>query len=154
MERSYDDRMSDALAELDLADRINYTATAVKHDISRHALSRRHQGKSTSRKEVNSTIVKALSNSQEAVLVERISALSLKGCPMTPQVVRDLAERIARRPLGKCWTQRFVQRHLDTIESVYLKPIDKKRKWAESIAQIKAFYQLVLLSPVLLMNSC
>ena len=79
--------MSDALAELDLADRINYTATAVKHDISCHALSRHHQGKSTSRKEVNSTIIKALSDSQEAVLVERISALSLKGWPMTPQVV-------------------------------------------------------------------
>ena len=73
---------------------------------------------------------------------------------MTPQVVRDLAEHIARKPLGKCWTQHFVQRYLDTIESVYLKPIDKKCKWAESIAQIKAFYQLVLLSPVLLMNSC
>ena len=146
--------MSEALAELELADRINYLATASRHHVGRHALSRRHQGKSTSREEVNSTVIKALSDAQESVLVERISALSLRGWPMTPQIVRDLAERIAGKPLGKCWTRRFVQRHLDTLESVYLKPIDKKRKWAESIAQIKAFYQLVSLSLTLFIKLC
>ena len=146
--------MSEVLAELELADRINYLATASRHNVGRHALSRRHQGKSTSREEVNSTVIKALSDAQESVLVERISALSLRGWPMTPQIVRDLAERIAGKPLGKCWTRQFVQRHLDTLESVYLKSIDKKRKWAESIAQIKAFYQLVSLSLTLFIKLC
>ena len=87
MEKSYEDRMSEALAELELADRINYLATASRHNVGRHALSHRHQGKSTSREEVNSTVIKALPDAQKSVLVERISALSLRGWPMTPQII-------------------------------------------------------------------
>ena len=154
MEKSYNNRMNDALAELDLTDQINYSATALKHNLGRHALSCRHQGKSTSREQVNLTTNKALSDTQESVLVACISDLSLQGWPMIPQTVRDLAERIARKPLGKCWTRRFVQRHLDKLESAYLKPIDKQHKQAESVVHIKAFYQLVLLLSILSMNNC
>ena len=87
--------MSDALAELNLEDRVNYSATALRHNVSRQALSRQHQGKSTSHKVVNVTVWQALSKAQEVKLVEWISAHSVQGWPMTPQVVRDLAERIA-----------------------------------------------------------
>ena len=72
---------------------------------------------------------------------------------MTPQVVRDLAECIAGRLLEECWTQHFVQHYSDELKSVFLKPIDKQHKWAESVVYIKAFYQLVTLSIVLFMNN-
>ena len=128
MEKLYDDQMSDALAELNLEDQINYSATASRYNVSRQTLSRQHKGKSTSHKVVNVTVRQALSGIQEVKLVERISAHSIQGWPMTPQVVRDLAERIAGRPLGECWTRHFVQHHSDELKSVFLKPIDKQHK--------------------------
>ena len=71
--------MSEALAELELADQINYLATASRHNVSHHTLSRHHQGKSTSQEEVSLTVIKVLPDAQESVLVECISALSLRG---------------------------------------------------------------------------
>ena len=96
--------MSDALAELNPEDQINYSATASRYNVSRQTLSRQHKGKSTSHKVVNATVRQVLSGIQEAKLVERISAHSIQGWPMNPQVVQDLAERIAGRLLGECWT--------------------------------------------------
>ena len=145
--------MSEALAELDQADRVNYSETALKHNVSRQALSRRHKGESTSRAKATSNLRQALTGAQETMLVERISTLSVQGLPTTPQVVRDLAERIAEKPLGECWTRRFVQRHSEVLESIYLKPIDKQRKWAESVSYIEAFYKLVLVFLVSLTNN-
>ena len=47
--------------------------------------------------------------------------------PPTSAIVRDLAEGIIERPVGKNWTGQFKKRYQDRLFSVYLHPINKDR---------------------------
>jgi hypothetical protein len=48
---AHEQAMKAALAELEAPSKPNYTEIAGKHKLGRHAVSRRHQGKTTSRAE-------------------------------------------------------------------------------------------------------
>jgi hypothetical protein len=46
--------------------------------------------------------------------------------------------------MGKNWISNFIRRHLDRIDSRYLRPIDRARVSAESIPLFEQFYTLIL----------
>ena len=59
-------------------------------------------------------------------------------------MVRNLAEEIINRPIGKNWTGDFVRRYKDRLISLYLRNIDRQGIQSEYILSFKQFYDLVL----------
>ncbi|KAK5017728.1 hypothetical protein LTR16_002049, partial [Cryomyces antarcticus] len=73
-----------------------------------------------------------LTSVQKEALIEHANKLTDTGLPSTPQMVRDIAEEIARTQIVSHWVARFCQRHRRRLFSVYLRTIDHERKVADS----------------------
>ena len=80
---AHEQAMKAALAELEASSKPNYTEIAAKHKLGRHALSRRHQGKTTSRADYFSNHRQCLTNVQEEILIDQINHLTDRGMPPT-----------------------------------------------------------------------
>ena len=61
---------------------------------------------------------------QEEALIQQINRLTDRGMPPTSGMVRNLAEEVIGRPVGKNWTGDFVKRYKNRLTSVYLRNID------------------------------
>jgi hypothetical protein len=123
----------------------NYTAIAKKHGVGRHALSRRHQGQTTSRCDFFSNYKQCLTNIQEGLLINQINRLTNQGIPLTSQMVKNFAEEMIRRAVGKNWTGQFVKRHIDVLKSLYLRNIDNQCVKGQYAPAYRLFFTLVLL---------
>jgi hypothetical protein len=122
----------------------NFSAIAREFPpVNRHTLRRRFEGLQTSRAECNSTFHQNLTNEQEEELIRTINKLTARGLPPTSQMVRNLAEEMVSRIVGKNWTGQFVKRHQDRLESLYLRNIDNMRTKAEYAPIIQQFFDLV-----------
>jgi Tc5 transposase DNA-binding domain len=124
----YNARIANGISDLESQNPPQYTDTAKKWNVDKSALWRRCQGQTISRKEATSGTRSKLTNVQEETLVTHINKLSERGLPQTPQIVKNLAEEIAKREVGKNWVARFCQRHSHGLSSFYLRTIDQKRK--------------------------
>jgi Tc5 transposase DNA-binding domain len=133
-----------AMAQLDSQKTLNYAAAARAFGIHPTTLARRYKGKTVSRAEANSTFRQRLNNTQEDTLLRHIDTLTDRHIPPTSQIIRNLAEEILKGPVGKNWTSNFIKRHSERICSVYLRPLDRARASAESVAVFERFYALVL----------
>jgi hypothetical protein len=87
-------------------------------------LIRRAQGKITSREEFNSQTLQCLTNAQERVLINRLTEC---GIPPTSQMVKNFAEEMIGRAVGKNWVGQFCRRHQSELKSLYLRNIDNLR---------------------------
>jgi hypothetical protein len=90
-----------ALATCDLSEAPNYSKIATEYRVNRVTLSRHHKGLQGSREEAIDQYHSALSKQQQLELVGYINKLIERRFPPTNTVVRNLAEEITRRPLGK-----------------------------------------------------
>ena len=79
-----------------------------------------------SRQEATSEYHQCLTAAQEEALIELIDRLTNRGLPPTNCMVKNLAEEIIGRPVGKNWSNQFVQRYKERLTSHYLENIDKK----------------------------
>ena len=140
---THDARIEAALAELDLLEKPNYSATAQKWQLDRRTLSRRHKGQTVSRAQANAEFNQRLTIEQEEVLIGHINKLTDRGIPPTSQMVKNLAEEIAGCPIGKNWVGGFVKRHSDQLKSHYLRTIDNCRKKAEYVPRFQEFFDCV-----------
>jgi Tc5 transposase DNA-binding domain len=113
--------------------------------VNRQTLHRRFIGTQGSRASANSIHRQNLTNEQEDELIKLINSLTLRGLPPTSAIVRNLAEEMTCRPVGKNWTGQFVQRHKDKLQSIYLRNIDNMRTQSEYAPIIQHFFDLVLL---------
>ena len=136
--------MADALAALESQEKPNYKATAQEFNIGHTALSRRHQGKTTSRATANSEYRQLLTNAQEQQLINQINRLSVRYMPPTSQIVRNMAEEIIKGAIHKNWMANFVSRHKDELKSLYLRNIDNQHAKSEFALMFEHFYQLVI----------
>ena len=93
--------MKKALAEIESSKDPNYTTIAKKHGLTPSTLIRRAQGKTTSRAEFQDQVHQCLTNAQERVLVNQINRLTDRGMPPTSQMVRNFAEEMIGRVVGK-----------------------------------------------------
>ena len=94
-------RFLEACDELDKALLPNYPKTAKKYNLNVTTLRRRHQGKQRSRKEALSISRQCLTLAEERTLISTINKLSARAMPPTASIVRNLAEEIIGRKVGK-----------------------------------------------------
>ena len=104
---SNNDRIEAALADLESQEVPNYSTTAKKYGVLRTTLMRRLTGKTVSNYEANTEYRQALNIAQEKVLLGHIQRLVTCGTPPTQALVRNFAEEINGRRLGKNWTTRL-----------------------------------------------
>ena len=97
---AHNKRIAAAIADLKSQDCPNIAATARKYDLKRETLSKRFRGEIGTIKDVNSYSRKRLTNTQEEVLIEYVNKLNDRGFPPTPQILKNIAESIAKEPLG------------------------------------------------------
>ena len=135
--------MIKALAALELCDVPNYSAIAKEYRVRRTTLMRRHKGQTRPRADFLSESVQCLTNEQEEVLIKHINRMTERGMPPTSQIVKNLAEEIIGKPVGKNWTGQFVHRYNDRLKSLYLRNIDKQRVKSEYGPLYEHFFQLV-----------
>ena len=138
-----------ALADLAIQDTPNYLGTSKKYGVPRTTLRERFLGHRHSRKEATAEHHQCLSIAQEDALVGLINRLTNRGLPPTNYMVKNLAEEMIQRPVGKNWSNQFVARHKHRLTSAYLQNIDKKRVKAEYAPMFQQFFQLVLILLVL-----
>ena len=137
---AHNDRIKSAIADLESQRRPNIAETAKKWNVARTTLSDRFKGKSTSAAEAVSDTHKKLTTTEEETLIAHINKLSNRGLPPTPQFVKNLAEEIADKPIGKNWVARFVDRYKDQLSSIYLRTIDHKRKTADNSEHFQHYF--------------
>ena len=135
--------MEQALAECDISEAPNYAKISKKYNLQRSTLSRRHRGKTTSREHFESQRVQCLTNAQERVLIHQINRLTERNLPPTSQMVRNFAEEIIGRAVGKNWVSEFVRRHQSELKSLYLRNINNERVKGEYRPIYQMFYNLV-----------
>ena len=140
---SHNDRIDAALADLNSQDVVNYSATARIYGVDRNTLARRHKNIQSSREEVAADTRSALNLKQEEVLIRYILKLTDRGTPPSPHIVKNMAEELAKRTLGKHWIERFLKRHKNQLNSIYLRSIDHLRQKADFVPYIAEFYRLV-----------
>ena len=97
----YNDRIELAISDLESQSQPNFSKTAKEYNVKRVTLTRRYRGESSTKQDAMSNFCKALTDAQEAVLVNRINKLSARGLSPTPHIIRNLAEEIAKRRLNK-----------------------------------------------------
>jgi len=93
-----------AIAELDRQLLPDYAAIANKYELSRSTLSRRHQGKQQLRAQASSICRQRLTLAEDASLIGYINKMADRGMPPTASIVRNLAEELIGRKVGKNWT--------------------------------------------------
>ena len=141
-------RIAAAIADVESQDRPNIAATAKKWQVARETLSKRFRNETGTIEDANSDSRQRLTTSQEECLIEYINKLSDRGFSPTPQIVKNIAEGIAKSKLGKNWISRFCSRNQERIKSIYLRTIDHKRKIADNSEYFQHFYSTVSLSVV------
>jgi len=93
--------MEAALAEMDAALVPNASAISKKYGLERTMLKKRFLGQTTSRATDFSERRQCLTTVQEDQLVNQINRLIGQGMPPTSQKVKNFAEEIIGRPVGK-----------------------------------------------------
>jgi flagellar motor protein MotB len=111
--------------------------------VHRQTLQRRFDGHQNSRALANSIHRQNLTIEQEEQLIRHINMLTNRGLPPTSSIVRNLAEEMIKRCVGKNWTSGFIKRHQDRLESLYLRNIDNMRTQAKYAPMIELFFDLV-----------
>jgi hypothetical protein len=136
------DNIEAALQDLKLHDTLTISAAARLHKCNRSTLSRRWNGvtESAAVKAVNQQL---LSPPQEQTLIAHINRLTELSIPPTPAMVCTFAAEIARKPVGRGWSQRFCKRHQDILSSRYLRPIDRQRLHADNKESYRDYYTLL-----------
>ena len=99
-----DDRINSAISALDSQKGLSIRAAAIKCGVNRTTLGRRYNGESQSRAAATSAHHQNLTDVEEDTLIGYINSLTDRHIPPTPQIVRNLAEELISRPVGKNWT--------------------------------------------------
>jgi hypothetical protein len=135
--------IQEALADLETQDEPNYSAAARQYKVGRTTLMRRHKHKTRSRQDFLSEQIQCLSKDQEETLIYHINRMTDRGQPPTSQIVKNFAEEIIGKTVGKNWTAQFVRRHKDRLKSVYLRCMDNQRIKSEYEPLLQHFFDLV-----------
>lgn len=135
--------ISAAIADLKTQATPNYAETARKFNIDRNTLRRRFKGQTVPNSTARLDGQGLLDSTQEQALVERINTLSARGMPPTPKMVENLVRELTQQPIGKHWVRRFIKRHKDELDSVYLDSIDYARRVADNSRHFEHYFELV-----------
>ena len=132
----------------------DYSKAARHFKCDRTAVSKRIRGLTKTRKEATHFYYAALTIEQEEVLIRHINHLTDRGMPPTSSIVKNLAEEIRGREVGKNWVGQFVKRHKSRLKSQYLRNIDNIRVGAEYAPMFELFFAIVRYVLVVLVFCC
>ena len=136
-------RIDKAVAAIQRGEFVHYANAAKHYKCSRSAVSRRMRALTKSKKDTNSFWHQCLANEQEEVLIHRINTLTDRGIPPTSYIVKNLAEELRGKQVGKNWVGQFVKRHGIRLKSLYLRNIDNLRAGAEYAPMFQLFFSVV-----------
>ena len=94
-------QMEPTIAHLICQKALNYTKEAKLLEINCRTLTHRHKGQTVSQAEATLTFYQRLNNTQEDTLLGYINALIDRHILSTTQIIRNLAEEIAGKPIRK-----------------------------------------------------
>jgi hypothetical protein len=132
-----------AIGDLDSQKAPNIAAIARKYGIARKTLSDRFNRRTVSTGEVHSQSLQLLTNEQEEVLIEHIFKLSARGSHTKPQMLRNLARDVVKKPVSERWSRRFRKRHENRLSSVYMLNIDCVRQTRVNSAHFQHYFDTV-----------
>ena len=108
MTQSNEIQMQLALEHCRKVDKPNFSAIARQFPpVNRQTLKRRFEGTQNSRAQANSDSRQCLSIEQEKQLISHINMLTKRHLPPIFAIVRNLAEEIIGRAVGKNWTSQL-----------------------------------------------
>lgn len=91
-----------------------------------------------------------LTVAEENILVEFALGASDQGFPLTHETLANHANALLRRRMGsdfvevgKNWSDRFIERHHDALQTHWSRPLDSKRARALNPEVVKHWFQLV-----------
>ena len=145
-------RLEEALAKCRLHDNPNFSAISIQYSVDCSTLSRRYHGKQQSYLESHSESVQCLTLLQEQILIDFINRLTNRSLPPTSQIVKNVAQELSNRSVGKNWVGQFTRCHSDQLHTGYLQSIDNKRLNAENLVLMQMFYNQVGVFKVI--NGC
>jgi hypothetical protein len=137
------DRINKAVAAIRSGEFTDYSKAAQHFNCDRTSISKRIRLLTHSRKDADSFWRQCLTDVQEQLLIDRINYLSERQMPPTSHIVKNLAEEICGRPVGKNWTGQFIRRHKGKLHSMYLRNIDNLRVAAEYKPMFELFFDIV-----------
>jgi hypothetical protein len=123
--------ISKAVAAFQPGEFAYYSKAAAHYGVHYTSVSKRIRGLTKTKNEVNSFYHQCLTSEQEEVLIGHINKLTDRGMLPTSHIVKNLAEEIRGREVGKNWVGQFVKRHKDRLKSLYLRNIDNLRVGAK-----------------------
>jgi transposase-like protein len=135
--------MKAALAAIESQGVAQYRKIAREHKLVHTTLLRRWKGQTRSRADFQSEVNQNLTNEQERLLVKQINRLTERHIPPTSQMVKNFAEEMIGRAVGKNWASDFCYRHQSELKSVYLRNIEHLRVKGEYGPTYKLFFDLV-----------
>lgn len=136
-------RIDKAVAAIQRGEFVHYANAAKHYKCSRSAVSRRMRALTKSKKDANSFWYQCLTNEQEEVLIYRINTLTDRGMPPTSHIVKNLAEELRGKQVGKNWVGQFVKRHGIRLKSLYLRNINNLHVGAEYAPMFQLFFSIV-----------
>ena len=135
--------MKAALAAIESQGVGNYREIAREFDLVHTTVMRRWKGQTHSRANFQSEVNQNLTNEQERLLVKQLNRLTDRTIPLISQIVKNFAEEIIRRSIGKNQVSDFCRRHQSKLKSLYLRNIEHLRVKGEYGPTYKLFYDLV-----------
>ena len=136
-------QLSLAIEDLRSQEHPNYSRTAEKYGVARTTFRNRFKGKTRPHAQAHADSLQCLNAVQEEALINQINKLTLIKIPLTAQITQNLAEEIIGRPVGKNWHARFIQRHKDRLNSLYIRNMDHLRQKAEYKPMFQMYFDLV-----------
>ena len=124
-------QLSLAIADLKSQEHPNYSRTSKKYGIARTTLRDRFTGKSRSMAHAREESAQCLNRIQEETLISQINKLTVMKIPPTAQITQNLAEEIIGRLIKRNWYTRFIHRHRDRLDNLYIRNIDYLRQKVE-----------------------
>ena len=140
---NHEAQLSLAIEDLRSQEHPNYNGTAKKYGIARTTLRNRFTGKTQSITHAHAESVQCLNAIQEETLINQINKLTLLKIPPTAQITQNMAEEIVGRPVGKNWHARFIRRHGDRLNSLYIRNMDHLRQKAEYKPVFQMYFDLI-----------
>ena len=98
---AHNSQISAALADLGTQEVPNFGGTAKKYNVNRITLTRRFRKIQGTRQEAAAQCRQLLKPVQEEVLVQYIIKLTNRGTPPTPYIMKNMAEEVVKKIIGK-----------------------------------------------------
>ena len=98
---TYEARLSLAMEDLSKQDKPNWLGTSRRFQVNRVTLIRRFNSLQQSRAIAHAETHQCLSKAQEETLIGYINSLTERSLPPTSQIVHNIAEELAKKPISK-----------------------------------------------------